>query len=179
MSSMVPVWLLDVDGVLNATRPGWGGPPTTRSITSQGLSWRMRFAPQAVARIRAIATASRAEIRWATTWAGQIDDLSRVFSLPTFPAAFEMSGETTTQAMVAPLKLAAALAVAHSGRRLIWTDDDAIPIEGHDRALLDDAGALLITPKPGRGLRPDDLGRIDAFLGHEEHRPPRTMPDQR
>jgi hypothetical protein len=90
------------------------------------MSWRMRFAPQAVARIRPIATASRAEIRWATTWAGQIDDLSRVFALPTFPAAFEMSGETTTQAMVAPLKLAAALAVARSGRRLIWTNDDAV-----------------------------------------------------
>jgi hypothetical protein len=165
MSSALPVWLLDVDGVLNATRPGWGGPPTTRSITAQGISWRMRFAPQAVAGIRAIAAASRAEIRWATTWAGQIDELSRVFALPTFPAAFELTGETTTQAMVAPLKLAAALAVVRSGRRLIWTDDDAIPVEGPDRAVLDDAGALLIAPKPNRGLRPDDLARIDTYLG--------------
>src|SRR5438270_332570 len=27
MSEPVPVWLLDVDGVINVRRPGWGGPP--------------------------------------------------------------------------------------------------------------------------------------------------------
>ena len=90
MSSELPVWLLDVDGVVNASRPGWGGPPATRSIMAEGAAWRMRFSPQMMAGIRAIATTSRAEIRWATTWVGHIDDLSRVFALPTFPAAFEI-----------------------------------------------------------------------------------------
>jgi hypothetical protein len=174
MSSQLPVWLLDVDGVLNATRPGWGGPPVTRSITAQGTSWRMRFSPQVIAGIRAIATTSRAEIRWATTWVGHIDDLSRVFALPTFPAAFDITSEEPTQAVVAPLKLAAALAVVRSGRPLIWTDDDAIPVDGPDRAALDGAGALLIAPKPGRGLRPDDLDRINAYLDNGSVEPSRS-----
>jgi hypothetical protein len=145
-----PVWLLDVDGVLNATRPGWGGPPTTRSIVAHGTRWRMRFASQATRAIRELS--ETVDVRWATTWVDFVPDLTRVFDLPVLPAAFALPGaDQPTQTEVAPLKLAAALAVVEEGRRLIWTDDDAIPTDGPDRDRLDAAGALLIAPKPGRG----------------------------
>ena len=153
-----PVWLLDVDGVINANRAGWGGPPTSRSIVAFDSSWRMRFSPDLIAAIRDLSAV--VEIRWATTWAGHIPDLSRVFALPELPPAFPMPEGHPTQATIAPLKLAAALAVVESGRRLIWTDDDAIPEDGPDRERLDAAGALLIAPKPSRGLRPEHLDTI-------------------
>lgn len=156
--SDVPVWLLDVDGVLNANRAGWGGPPTSRSIMAFDNSWRMRFAPALMAAIRDLSTV--VEVRWATTWAGHIPDLSRVFALPEFAPAFAMPDGRPTQELIAPLKLTAALDVVESGRRLIWTDDDAIPEAGPDRGRLDAAGALLIAPKPSRGLRPEHLDAI-------------------
>jgi hypothetical protein len=48
---------------------------------------------------------------------------------------------------------------------LIWTDDVAIPTSGPVRDELTAAGrALLIAPIPSRGLQPEDLEAIDAFL---------------
>ncbi|WP_146099553.1 hypothetical protein [Kineococcus xinjiangensis] len=41
------VWLLDVDGVLNASRPGWSAPPRIRSAYSGGFEYRIRWAPAA------------------------------------------------------------------------------------------------------------------------------------
>jgi len=166
----IPVWLLDVDGVLNASRAGWGGPPTSRSIVAFDTTWRMRFSPSLIAGIRGLAAAPLVEIRWATTWAGHIPDLSRVFALPEFAPAFPMPDGRPTQDLIAPLKLAAALAVVESGRRLIWTDDDAIPDAGPDRDRLDAAGALLIAPKPSRGLRPEHLDAIAAYTALEASR---------
>src|SRR5690348_3934124 len=42
------VWLLDVDGVLNANRPGWGGPPRGGNAQSGGDLFRIRWAPALV-----------------------------------------------------------------------------------------------------------------------------------
>ena len=36
----MPVWLLDVDGVLNVTKPGWGGPPRQGEVTYAGVKSR-------------------------------------------------------------------------------------------------------------------------------------------
>lgn len=56
-----PVWLLDVDGVINATRPGWGSPPRQASVYADGDDWPMRWAPALIdaARSRNIWTPSR------------------------------------------------------------------------------------------------------------------------
>jgi len=63
-----------------------------------------------------------------------------------------------------PLKLAAARAVLAEGRRLIWTDDEVLPEPGPLRDELTRHGrALLIAPRPNRGLQPADLDRIEAF----------------
>jgi hypothetical protein len=53
----------------------------------------------------------------------------------------------------------AAEQVLNSGSRLIWTDDEAIPLtwENTDHQ-------LLIRPKANRGLRPEHLDQIDDFV---------------
>src|SRR5262249_22069995 len=70
-----PVWLLDVDGVINAGSPGWGGAPRTGNAYSSGMEFRIRWAPPLVARIRALHDRGAAEIRWCSTWCCDADQL--------------------------------------------------------------------------------------------------------
>ena len=161
------VWLLDVDGVLNAGEPGWG-PGTARSGWARALggTFRITWAEPLVARLVALDASGRAEIRWATTWVPWIGQIESLLGLPHWPSAFERAG--THPGIPAPAqKLAAALAVLEAeGRRLVWTDDDAIPRTGPELARLtvQPARALLVRPAPLQGLQPDHLDAIEAFL---------------
>lgn len=159
-----PVWLLDIDGVLNASKPGWGGPPITRTAYAHQIAFRMRFAPALIQRIRALHSHGRVEVRWATTWVDHIDQISTIMHLPAWQPAFTL---THPNSDADAAKYAAALHVVEAERRpLIWTDDEVIPAD-HDPACqrLHDAGApvLLIRPRPDRGLQPDHLDQIEAF----------------
>ena len=48
-----PVWLLDVDGVLNANKPGWGQAPRKRIISGFVVRW----APKLIVRMHRLQTA--------------------------------------------------------------------------------------------------------------------------
>lgn len=150
----IPVWLLDVDGVLNATRPGWGGPGQARHVNVDGHTLRLRWEPKTVACIRTLHMAAVVEVRWCTTWCPWADTLETLWRLPTLTRAWTEPQPDTWEA-----KVTAARAVLDSGRRLVWTDDDLDPAE-----LADTAGrALLIHPQPRRGLRPEHLHEIERF----------------
>ena len=164
-----PVWLLDVDGVLNGTgRAGWHAPPRTGTAYSDGVGYTFRWAPQLIQAIRALLP--QVEVRWATTWidagTGQVEKL---LGLPALPIAYPPD---TARRSTSPdfrsahllAKTRAAVEVVRSGHRLIWTDDDAIPLSGQDRDILDAAGALLIAPDTRRGLRPHHLDQIQSFI---------------
>jgi hypothetical protein len=160
-----PVWLMDVDGVLNVSHPGWGGAPQRQFVWSQTdqTTYPMRWAPVLIDRIRSLHVDGRVEIRWCTTWCPDADELERLWRLPELERAL-VADPMPRGAACWPLKLAAAKAVLADGRRLIWTDDDALPKPGAARDELTAGGlALLIAPRPRRGLRPDDLDRIEAF----------------
>ncbi|GGL41836.1 hypothetical protein GCM10014719_48880 [Planomonospora parontospora subsp. antibiotica] len=62
-----PVWLLDVDGVINVARPGWGDAPRSGTAYSGGGAYRMRWAPALIDRIRALHRAGGVEIRWCSS----------------------------------------------------------------------------------------------------------------
>jgi hypothetical protein len=158
-----PVWLLDVDGVLNANKPGWGAPPLARTAYAHQVAYRMRFAPALILRIRTLHAAGRVEVRWATTWVDHIDQITTIMHLSTWPA-FTLT-QPNCDAYAA--KYTAALHVVETERRpLIWTDDEVIP-DDHDPACrrLREAGppVLLIRSRPNRGLQPDHLDQIEAF----------------
>ena len=162
MATDRPLWLLDVDGVLNANRPGWGAAPRYRMAYIRGEGWRIRWAPKLMARIRQLAT--DVEIQWATTWIGATAQLETMFELPHFASAY--SAPAPRYAGFGPshasLKLDAAARALTEGRRLIWTDDDAIPPPWLAREDLG-ARALFIAPKPNRGLQPAHLDAIEEF----------------
>lgn len=165
MTEPPPVWLLDVDGVVNVARPGWGGPPR-RSLVwadSEAVGYQVRWAPPLTDRIRALHHAGVVEVRWCTTWCPEAGKLERLWRLP--PLVRSLDADPMPRGSGCwPLKLAAARAVLAAGRRLVWTDDEALPATGPDRdTLTADGRVLLIAPRPSRGLQPPDLDRIAAF----------------
>lgn len=159
-----PIWLLDVDGVINANRPGWGAAPRRAQAYADGTGWTMRWAPALIDRIRALHTATVVEVRWATTWCEHTDQLHRVFRVGPFPAAF---GARPPHKTYGELKAEAVLAALATGRPVVWTDDAEVAA---GRALYlriaqaeRDGQALLIAPRPNRGLQPGDVDAIEAF----------------
>jgi len=160
-----PVWLLDVDGVVNTTRPGWGGPPRRTSVWSGAdkTSYVIRWAPALIDRIRDLHLAGAVEVRWCTTWCPEAERLERLWGLP--PLVRTLDAEPMPRGSDCwPLKLAAARYVLASGHRLIWTDDEALPEPGPVREELTAGGrALLIAPRANRGLQPEELDHIARF----------------
>lgn len=157
-----PVWLLDVDGVLNARKPGWGAAPRRFDVTDQwGMTWTLRWAPALITRIARIHAEGRIEIVWCTTWCPSTHLLESLWHLPQLRRAWteDLHGYAAVEA-----KRAAARAVLADGGRLIWTDDDAFPKRGpFVQELTADGRALLIKPDDRFGLQPADLDDIEAF----------------
>lgn len=160
----VPVWLLDVDGVLNGSRPGWGGAGRAGRVSVDGLALRLRWEPKAIGCIRTLHMGGLIEVRWCTTWVPWADRLEDLWRLPTLLRAWDGDPPDTWAA-----KCAAAVQVIADGRRLVWTDDDLDPAEVPPEVEKAQRGgqALLIRPRSSRGLRPEDFHRIEEFARAE------------
>lgn len=160
----VPIWLLDVDGVLNAVcHPS--RPPQTwdhwRSGTAvaAGKRFAITFSPDLMAGIRELHESGVVEIRWLTTWAHDANrSLRELLELPEFPVA----GEPVYAG--AWWKLPCAVRAAEAERPLIWTDDD-LDAAVTARRWAADTGVLAIAPHPAVGLIPADLDAIRTFCG--------------
>lgn len=163
-----PVWLLDVDGVIfpESSKPGWGAAPRRVHIPiSDGRILTERYAYQLVRQIRDIIKSGVVEVVWATTWINDNDilKLERIFSFPPLGYAFPRCAVGGFRE-----KTEAAEHVIRSGRKLIWTDDNVVPKWGYTyEKLTKDGRSLLISPDPKRGLQPEDMDAIRAFLGIE------------
>lgn len=175
------IWLLDVDGVLNASDPGWplvpeqlssrGRPvrevPKSGFAYAGGTEWKMRWSYTLMQRLRKIANSGLVEIRWSTTWCGDTDGLERLFGLPHFDSAWEVRPDG---GYVGDLKWETAKAVIDEGNRLIWTDDAEVPLFGSRcwKELTRNDTALLISPAPRKGLQPEHFDEIERFIGYKE-----------
>ncbi|HEX2808864.1 MAG TPA: hypothetical protein VHN80_22090 [Kineosporiaceae bacterium] len=164
--AQLPVWLLDVDGVVNARRPQWGQPVAHGHAYVDGVTYTLQWSPELTKYIKSVHKRRVAEVRWATTWVDHVHQVERLLRLPAFRTAFN-GLDAAPSVAATEHKVAAALYVVEVERRpLIWTDDDAIPVLGAHRRRLEEAGVpiLLLSPDPYQGLGPRDLERIDAFL---------------
>lgn len=131
-------------------------------MDSAGQFWPIRWEPALIERIKTIHSEGLAEVVWCTTWCPDADRLERLWGLPEFRRSWttHLRGYYANEA-----KRQAARDVLAQGRRLVWADDTAFPRRG---PLVDeltaDGRALLVKPDARRGLRPEDLDKIEAFL---------------
>ena len=124
-----PIWLIDVDGVINATcKPaGWNVEPRIGYAHAAGTRYRLHWSPALIDRIRHLHTTGVVQARWCTTWCAYADQLERMWQLPPLHRTFkrDIKGKEASAA-----KLAAARQVLADGHRLIWTDDTETPTGG-------------------------------------------------
>jgi hypothetical protein len=152
-----PVWLLDVDGVLNADYAVDGDWPsqTGRIVTADNRAWPFTWAPGLIRRVKALAANGSVDIVWATTWCPWAEALEALWGLPAFTRAWD-------RPLFGPDALAAkrdAWKEARlSPRPVIHTDDQA----AED---IDDSAAELLGIRPHHsvGLTRTDMGRIERF----------------
>jgi hypothetical protein len=171
-----PVWLLDIDGVVNALSraPVRGSFPCDRWIEIMvhtempGIgpaSFPIRAARPVLDFVARVHASGAVEIRWHSTWReAAITDLAPALGLPDLPIS--VAPEWTDHHGIVPWwKQPAAERVLASGRHLVWTDDD-IAVFRPDLAAFDGRDdALLIAPDRDRGLTQPELDAIDRFLG--------------
>jgi len=176
------VWLLDVDGVLNATRRGrdtsvW---PTWRTgrARASGVTWPITWAPPVTQAIRRVHAAGRTDIRWLTTWLEEANySLGPLLGLPALPVLDEPEDAHAARAPHGFLgsragastdwwKLTAArrLLDPQPARPLVWTDDD-LAWEDGARAWVESRSGptLLIAPDTDTGLAPEHIAAIEEF----------------
>lgn len=183
----VPLWLLDVDGVLNVV-PGHAGasarasPGTRRgSAVADGVRWPIRYVPAVTAAVARLHTAGAVECRWLTTWGEAANaELRRVLGLPHLDVvatphvarpvragggvAFHGAGAAPDDGEWWKLAAVRALVAAAPGRPLVWTDDD---LRHHPEAVAwvrrHGPPSLLVAPRPHEGLTRGALSDIEEF----------------
>lgn len=162
-----PVWLLDVDEVINADRQPWGEQPYNRTLYVE-REYKLRWSPTLMKRIRRLRAAGAVDLRWCTTWCPHAHLLERTWGLPPLPRALTDKQCAGSPGRVDAAKCEAAQAVLDTGARLIWTDDTAVPAFGPMReSMLATGRALLIRPQRKIGLTPAHMAEIEAFAGHQ------------
>jgi hypothetical protein len=171
--SRVPVWLLDLDGVVNAASrafPTHAWPKETwqaiEAEDEEGITWPIKAARPVIDFLTEVHGEGRAEIRWHSTWQRYAVRVGRQLGLPDF--GVQEAPEYQAFGAEDWWKLPAARRVlAEEGRDLLWTDDDAdLYLQGDQRAELASLGGLLIVcPDSRTGLCKKHLRRIARFLG--------------
>lgn len=157
-----PVWLLDVDGVLNflhdkSAARAWPDAAKFRSGNGFNICW----SPQMLKRIRAIHDTGLAEVRWLTTWGSQANTfLSETFGLPTL----EVAGSPPFLEKSGWWKLDDVRTVHETGVKVVWTDDDIV-YSSEALAWLEEVGSERIRcVSPTGGLLPEHLDLIETWL---------------
>jgi len=160
----LPVLLLDVDGVINVSRPGWQDKDAAAQLSLAfcciPFPLPMRWSPALLQGLAALHHDGLAEIRWCTTWCPHIDLLYTIWALPPWPVSWT---EHHVGGRVDSVKLASARQVMAEGRPLIWVDDEAIPSAKVLRSSGMTGDMLLIRPNGRTGLTPGHLRKITEF----------------
>jgi len=157
-----PLWLLDVDGVVNALDPGQHAWPDFTTFRARGFT--IRYSPSLLARVAALHAQGRVEVRWLTTWWETANQhLGEAFGLPELVVA-NTEQEFSARGQWWKLPVAQRLR-AETGRRLVWTDDDLTHVDDAvDWVRAQGDEVLAISPNTYVGLTPADLDTIEAWV---------------
>jgi hypothetical protein len=172
-----PVWLLDVDGVVNAVtaRPDETVWPTWRTgwATAVGGIWPITWAPAVVEAIVRVHAAGVADIWWLSTWReAAVTSLSPLVGLPEMPVAGQpgrishgfVGSPAPTGTRWWKLAVARRLLDPYPHRPLVWTDDDLVhQADAREWAEQRPSPTMLIAPATDTGLTAEYLEAIEDF----------------
>ena len=171
---MTPLWLLDVDGVLNAVNH-----LSTLRELEEGTHWPdfklgaargydIIWSPSLVERISALHTDGHVEVRWLTTWEEHAQtEIAPMLGLP----HFELAGKREYEG-AGWWKLPIAQRAVGLERPFVWTDDDLTESAGafewmRHRHETSGGKACAVTPKWDLGISPKQLALIEQFIGDQ------------
>lgn len=175
----VPVWLLDIDGVINAVtdRPDrrvWPEHQWIRTAAASkfDIEWPILAATPVLDFLRRVHAQGRAEIWWHSTWQQHAVNVGAALGLPRWPVRESPEFGSQETYLATPLarsgqtwwKLPAAQRVLDEGRPLLWTDDDARRQLRATDTRPWGGRALVVAPPVESGLTPRQLRRIDRWL---------------
>lgn len=179
---MKPIWLLDIDGVVNAASKK-GDPSVwpreqwlSTTATCGGKAWPILASTSVLDFLREVHEKQRAQIWWHTTWQAEAQNLADALDLPAWPIRPAPEYDRMPQHAAEAIrdnrpdwwKLPAAERVVKiEGHPLIWTDDDitwSLRRYDVDAEMRDHAPALLVSPNERTGLTPKHLRQISDFL---------------
>lgn len=173
-----PVWLLDLDGVINAI-PARKSDPLPRCWPEEAWirtevknshndkPWPILAARPVLDFVYMVHNEGLAEIRWHTTWQEEANSVSVELDLPEFDVEPAPEYEGWTMGAKGWWKVPAAKrACARTNGHLIWTDDDATypSLSKLDRTNLRNAGTLIVAPRESTGLVQANLDKILFYL---------------
>ena len=164
-----PIWLLDVDGVINAN--GWTRRESDfwpkESVRHELISlnqwqrYHIFVAEGLIEFINEMQGSGKVEIVWATTWLDQANThLAPAFGLPLLEVGARPIGTDDGN-----YKHRAAREAIAAGRSVIWTDDVEINDVMREEFLASGLRHLLIAPDEVYGLTPADCAKIREFVG--------------
>jgi len=165
----VPVWLLEVDGVINTygtqkSPPTQVWPAADWIITKVGR-FNIWAARPVVDFIRGVHERGEAEIRWHTSWQDGALDLAVGLGLPEFEVQEAPEWGSYDENAQGWWKLPPVHRVLAEGRSVLWTDDDAVCLSTRERAELQGSGLIeIIAPTYNTGLCKRHLRQIGEIL---------------
>lgn len=172
-----PLWLLDIDGVVNALsykpvttlwpKAQWLQRTITTEVEGRGILTLPILSARAVLDfVTRVHESGLAEVRWHSTWReSAVTAFAPAMGLPT-SIPISVAPEWSERPHSRWWKLGAAERAVNAGRRVVWTDDD-IPFFLPDTgSFFDNGRTLLIGPQPEFGLTIADLSQIEDFCAY-------------
>lgn len=174
--SITPVWLLDIDGVVNS----WD-PPKPHMIHAYGEYKRYNlksgdniypvwWSPAVVNFINEVNRSRLAEVVWLTTWGETaVTEFAPLVGLDAFPTITDMSGGERAWELDwwKWRRVRDFLGDNEPRRAVVWTDDDlSRQVKDAFRYRYDPEkdSSVLLTVQRTPGLRPKDMKLIREFL---------------
>lgn len=172
-----PLWLLDLDGVVNACPRHPDPPPSCWpadqwrraevSNSHSDVAWPILAARPVLHFIATVHALGQVDIRWHSTWQEEANKVSDALGLPHFEVEPAPEYEGWTMGARAWWKVPAVKrAATRTKGALIWTDDEAAypRLEKKDRLELRNSGVLIIAPSASLGLVQANLDKINYYL---------------
>lgn len=172
---MVPLLLLDVDGVLNAVdypHPDFSVWPDYCVVDADALehTWTIWYSPTVVRTLLEWHESGRVEIQWLTTWEDMANGIGFKPELPELEVA-GWRNEPVEGYGWWKLAVVKRLRAEQPHRQIIWIDDD-LSYDTEANEWLDSAteaeDVWPVRPRTTTGLTPEHLEHIEARLKYWE-----------